>query len=53
MVTGDENDLDIEKIKEVFIMTQHHKKHHSKVQKKKLGLLALNQDRSKKGEINF
>ena len=37
MITGDSDDLDFEDIKEVFIMTQQHKKHHLKGKKKNPG----------------
>ena len=62
METFDKNDLDIKNIKEVFIMTQHHKRRQIKNEKKKLqgplGIahgqkmetVQLNQDRSKRGE---
>ena len=37
MITGDSDDLDFKDIKEVFIMTQQHKKHHLKAKKKNPG----------------
>ena len=42
MITGDENDMDFKDIKEVFIMTQQHKRHpHLKAKKKNYDLLPL------------
>jgi hypothetical protein len=37
MITGDSDDLDFKDIKEVFIMTQQHKRHHLKDKKKNPG----------------
>ena len=49
METSDENDLDIESIQEVFIMTQHHKYHMEVSKTKDLDMLALNKEKSMQG----
>ena len=53
MTTGDADDLDFKDIKEVFIMTQQHKRHHSKAKKINYDLLPLNKDHSKRRKKSF
>ena len=53
METSDENDLDIESIQEVFIMTQHHKYHMEVSKQKELDLLALNKENNSMQGIWF
>ena len=53
MITGDAYDLDFKDIKEVFIMTQQHKKPRLKAKKINYDLLPLNKDHSKRGEESF